>query len=466
MYKEFFMNKITGKTVTLLALAALLALSLGSCATTLSISQSDIPAWVEYKVSNGAVTIIRYWGKLKDITIPGRIKNRPVTAIRDLAFYDDQLTSVTIPNSVTSIGKQAFYQNQLTSVTIGNSVTSIGDSAFSKNQLTSVTIPDSVTSIGDSAFFENQLTSVTIPDSVTSIGALAFSDNRLTSVTIPDSVTTIERGALDSNRLTSVTIGNSVTTIEGWAFSNNQLTSVTIPNSVTTIGERAFAGNQLTSVTIPNSVTTIEKGAFANNQLTSVTIPKGVRISAAVFSDNPLTNITIGEGVRLADKAFNGIPLTSITIEGPVDCYLDTFGYRGAIELALMGGRPGTYTRRAGQNWLFNGAPLPSPATLVMDESKAVVQGIRGLQGIRVLKIDGADPAKFYSGKERTYYISPGMHTVEVTYWARAENSDGIYTSRSEGSVTFEHRYLFERKTYLFTGTQEGRQIIFRIVPQ
>ena len=91
-----------------------------------------------------------------------------------MAFYNNKLTSVTLPNSVTSIGNRAFESNKLTSVTIPNSVTSIGLSAFSYNQLTSVTLPNSVRSIGTQAFSHNQLTAVTIPNSVTSIGAQAF----------------------------------------------------------------------------------------------------------------------------------------------------------------------------------------------------------------------------------------------------------------------------------------------------
>jgi hypothetical protein len=43
------------------------------------------------------------------------------------AFMSNQLTSVTIPNSVTSIGEYAFGANQLTSVTIGANVTVAGD---------------------------------------------------------------------------------------------------------------------------------------------------------------------------------------------------------------------------------------------------------------------------------------------------------------------------------------------------
>ena len=114
----------------------------------------------------------------KKLVIPATYNNLPVAAIGDYAFYYcDNLTSVSIGNSVITIGYAAFGGcTNLTSVVIPDSVTTIGDAAFGDcTNLTSVVIPDSVTTIGDSAFaWCTSLTSVIIPDSVTTIGSRAF----------------------------------------------------------------------------------------------------------------------------------------------------------------------------------------------------------------------------------------------------------------------------------------------------
>ena len=106
-------------------------------------------------------------------------------------------TEIVIPSTyeklpVTNILTQAFYHcNNLTSITIPDSVTVIENGAFSGcSSLTSVTIPDSVTWIGWGTFEGcSSLTSITIPDSVTVIKARAFRGcSSLKSITIPDSV--------------------------------------------------------------------------------------------------------------------------------------------------------------------------------------------------------------------------------------------------------------------------------------
>jgi hypothetical protein len=54
----------------------------------------------EYEAGNGAITITGYTGSAKDVTIPERIDNLPVTVIGDKAFTKNQLTSVTIGSNV------------------------------------------------------------------------------------------------------------------------------------------------------------------------------------------------------------------------------------------------------------------------------------------------------------------------------------------------------------------------------
>ena len=178
------------------------------------------------------------------------------------------IPSTYLGKKVTSIGYNAFFDQDLISVTIPDSITNIGDFAFAMcSSLNSIAIPDGVMSLGDFAFARcSNLTSITIPNSITSIGERTFEDcSSLTSITLPESLTNIDRRAFyNCTSLTSITIPSSVTVIDESTFDKcTALTSVTIPDSVTTIGNYAFYGcTNLTSVTIPNSVTSIRKEAF------------------------------------------------------------------------------------------------------------------------------------------------------------------------------------------------------------
>ena len=229
------------------------------------------------------------------------IKEGTLTIATDAFAYCEELTEITIPNSVKMIGFSPFSNcNELESITVDsgnlvyhsagnclidtesktivagcknsviptdNSVTSIGDSAFYCCEgLTSITIPDNITSIGSAAFYWTGLTSITIPDSVTSIGGFAFSYCiSLENITLSNSVTRIDECTFDlCTNLTSITIPDSVTSIGGWAFSGcESLSRITIPDSVTSIGDWAFFYcKSLSRITIPDSVTSIGDWAF------------------------------------------------------------------------------------------------------------------------------------------------------------------------------------------------------------
>ncbi len=201
--------------------------------------------------------------------------------------FRNDIQKVVIKNGVTGIGAYAFEGcNNLTSVTIPNSVTSIGNGyAFSGcTSLSSLTIPNSVTYIGTDAFHNcTGLTSIEIPNSVTSIGYRAFGGcTGLSSIEIPNSVTSIGCGAFEySSGLTSITIPNSVTGIDYDTFRGcSDLISVTIPNSVTSIGSSAFSGcSSLTSVVSEIEVPfTFGTSAFYNiGSSCTLTVPYGTR---------------------------------------------------------------------------------------------------------------------------------------------------------------------------------------------
>ena len=81
--------------------------------------------------------------------------NYEVVTIKSEAFKScEELTSVTIPNSVMSIARRAFWGcNSLESITFGNKVDYIGEYAFAFcSSLTSIEIPSSVKEIDIATF--------------------------------------------------------------------------------------------------------------------------------------------------------------------------------------------------------------------------------------------------------------------------------------------------------------------------
>ncbi|QWB99900.1 leucine-rich repeat protein [Mycoplasmatota bacterium] len=262
--------------------------------------------------------IIGYIGDDKEIVIPSEINGTEVTSIGYGAFYENELTGATIPDSITRIGSYAFYDNDLTSVAIPNAVTRIGERAFSINNLTSVIIPNSVITMGNYAFSSNALTSVTISDNIVSIGKRAFYSNYLTSVVIPNGVTSIGERAFYFNELTSVNIPDSVITIGSKAFAANDITSITIPESVTTIGYEAFSSSHMhitseTSITILGDETRFDED-WVKIGLPAEFNPRAINVNGLIFYGDTNTIIGyIGENKDIAiPSEINGIEVMHI----------------------------------------------------------------------------------------------------------------------------------------------------------
>ena len=323
---------------------------------------------IYYTANNGDISSLRYLKKHRNLFSDGNgalVFDAELEEIGERAFYGcEDLTSITIPNSVTKIKDHAFCCcRNLKSVHISDlsAWCKIEFSGLFENPLsgaelylngklvTELTIPSDVTEIKSETFCGcKSLISVTIPNGVTKIGRNAFSGcSSLKSVTIPNSVTEIGREAFSGCSLISITIPNSVTEIREYTFSGcSSLTNITIPDSVTSIGYDAFEycrsltdvhinitdlakcctrnvsrslpgikhlcinGREVTDLVIPNGVTKIQSGAFSGcNNLKSVTIPNSVTsIGYDAFSDcSSLTSVTIPDSVTSIESgAFSG----------------------------------------------------------------------------------------------------------------------------------------------------------------
>ena len=200
-----------------------------------------------------------------DIVIPEELDGFVVTGIGDSAFLDQDISSITLPDSVISIGWEAFANNGINSLNLPSSLQFINEYAFENNQISLLAFPATIESIGFGAFRNNGLSNVTFSDGITTIGQDAFAENLLYDVIIPDSVTNLEWGAFRDNQLTTVEISNSILIIRTTTFANNQLTSVTIPESINLIESSAFASNALTSIYFNGNRPQMEPGAFASN---------------------------------------------------------------------------------------------------------------------------------------------------------------------------------------------------------
>ena len=100
-----------------------------------------------------------------------------VHTIDGYSFEYQELTGITILNSVTSIEENAFYQcSKLSNIYFGNSLTSIGKRAFYKcESLTQITLPESLTHLDAYAFaYCTNLETVYLEKGITKLNIRVF----------------------------------------------------------------------------------------------------------------------------------------------------------------------------------------------------------------------------------------------------------------------------------------------------
>jgi len=269
-----------------------------------------------------------------------------VESIGAYAFHGSrEITSVSIPGSVKSIGNYAFYYcNALTSVNLSEGLETIGSYAFGSTKLASLNLPSTVTTIGSSAFYGvSTIKSVTLPEGILAIGSNAFYNTGITSVSVPSTIQSLGSGAFPSNITFDTfngnynngemiwSISNGVLTVNAeripdfasdrpapWRGMSKSFTALTL-NNVSYIGNYAF--NDLSGVTeasLPNTLTEIGDYAFSYTSITTIEIPSTVTsIGDFAFYTSDLTAVTIPGSVKTIGRDAFGrcSSLASVTLE-------------------------------------------------------------------------------------------------------------------------------------------------------
>ncbi len=237
---------------------------------------------------------------ITQLEIPAKVTSLGISEIRSQAPFPSTLTELTVAsgNEIYScenniliskttdkiiyscavsgeitvskdVGPQAFYEQNITKLTIASGVKEIDGSAFASNKsLTEVNLPATIETIGNSAFSGcESLVTLNLANGITTL--TGFMDcTKLTSVTLPDSVKTIGDNAFQfCSGLTTINLPADLEVIGQYAFGScTSLESVSLPSGLKEIGSYAFFGSNVTfsGITL-GADTEIKLGCFVIN---------------------------------------------------------------------------------------------------------------------------------------------------------------------------------------------------------
>ena len=336
---------------------------------------------LEYKVTNGEVTITRYAGTeaAEAVIVPEEINGSPVTAIGDGAFTVSKAKNIQLPKTITKIGMMAFMGSTDAIINLADleDLTYIGAYAFVDTGLSGdLVLPESVTDIGAGAFSMTDITSLhlgknvkpvevqtgkpwnTIVKSVMSSSFASLADSFLKPYSSTESERNIAMNCLNLTKITVDSKNPYLRSYGGVLFSKDmtemycypsgkQMHTYIIPLTVRNF-YNSFGGLHLPPASFKlfgNTVDLMDDNGNglvklpewtdfgSNNPLKSVVIPAGVSsICFAAFYNTGLTSVYIPKNVEIiGKKAFwhcrdlvtVGFDRNSVYQELPEQCFKD-----------------------------------------------------------------------------------------------------------------------------------------------
>ena len=239
----------------LLSIAILFTITAGFDLSVYALESGDYEYQLLY---DGTAAIKKYNGKESNVVLPSKIDGYAVSQINGFAFENcSTVKTVEISNGIKKLIGQVF---------------------FLCENLTEISIPDSMEDIDSSSFYSYNLKNINVSannQKYKSVNGILYNKNLSELIEyprgkedsefiIPSSVKVI--GETTNEHLKKVTISKNVESIPYLAFDLcSALEEVIIEDGVKTIEDFAFSGcDSLNKITIPKSVTTIYGGAIGS----------------------------------------------------------------------------------------------------------------------------------------------------------------------------------------------------------
>lgn len=272
---------------------------------------------------------------LKNVTI-----DEGITAVGDSAFSKTAVEKIILPSTVIVVRSDAFREcRQLREVILNDGLKTIAESAFKRTEnLSEISIPNSVIHIGSGCFACSGIKSVKLPESGTFTVILwetFFGCKNLETVKLPDSVNVIDDYAFsECTSLKNINL-EKIGSIGPSAFAKTALEKITL--TVMETGPRAFAECENLKEADLSGIASGKINSrlfFECKNLSKVSLPKE---QIKEFDDNCFYNTAIEEitfdakNVVVESNAFGMTNLKKVVIsENCDDILFQDYAFRQA----------------------------------------------------------------------------------------------------------------------------------------
>ena len=328
-----------------------------------SVKNIECAAFVSANLDSIIVDTVNQYYK----SVDGVLYTKDVTQL--LCFPMSRGGHFFVPNGVTQINRRAFWESNLSSITLPNSLKTIEQYAFLRcDNFLNLHIPKSVTYIQNGSIINcKMLYNLTI-DSLNThykiINNAVYTIDGDTLITYPSPSLRTATGNSDTLRVAE---GTKVIAERSAIHGKNKI--IILPESVEEIGNRAFAYNTVRTIQFPTTLKRIGKEAFIYCEFLAYFIGADslevIEFGAFAYCDKFRESIVLPSTLKvLGGHAFYQTPIKEVEFTGEVDTLL--YPFYGTVKKMTLVNKTPPYFENVDEGMIigrYNNIIIPCGAT-------------------------------------------------------------------------------------------------------